>query len=91
VTISFSGGAVGEVIGTIDYPTLGCGGELILVTVYDDSFGAFQALERITYGQDNCIDGGTFVFTLSEGAFILNFRWESPSSATIATGRLDPT
>jgi hypothetical protein len=91
VTIALTGGNEGEVIGTIDYPTLGCGGEIVLIEVNtEDNFGSFQAQERITYGQDNCIDGGRFLFFLSEGAFLLNFEWTSPTGPTTATGQLEP-
>ena len=91
VTVVLDGGNEGEVIGTIDYPTLGCGGEIILTEVNtEDNFGSFWAQEHITYGQDNCIDGGQFLFHLSEGAFLLNFNWTSPSGPTTATGQLEP-
>lgn len=92
VTITLTGGNEGEVVGTIDYPTLGCGGEIILTEVNtEDDFGSFWAQEHITYGQDNCIDGGRFLFHLSEGAFLLNFEWTSPSGPTTATGQLEPS
>jgi hypothetical protein len=90
VTVVLDGGNEGDVIGTIDYPTLGCGGEIILTEVNtEDNFGSFWAREHITYGQDNCIDGGQFLFHLSEGAFLLNFNWTSPSGPTTATGQLE--
>jgi hypothetical protein len=91
VTVSLTGGNEGDVIGTIDYPTLGCGGEIVLTEVnVEDNFGSFWAQEHITYGQENCIDGGRFLFFLSEGAFLLNFDWTSPSGPTTATGQLEP-
>ena len=91
VTVLFTGGNVGEIIGTIDYPTLGCGGEIILTEVNtEDDFGSFWAQEHITYGQDNCIDGGSFFFSLAESGLYLHFNWTSPSGPTTATGRLDP-
>src|SRR4030042_4521504 len=41
--------------GQMDYPSLGCGGTLTLEN-QRDTFSFYQ--ESITYGQDECIDGG---------------------------------
>ncbi len=90
VAIAFTNGRVGEVVGTVDYPTLGCGGEIVLVSVSGDEWASFEARERLTYGQDTCIDGGVAVFTSAEGAFRLVFRWQSPSGPTTALATLDP-
>lgn len=46
---------IGDGSGSIDYPSLGCGGSLSQ-TSRDDSSAEFH--ESITYGQDKCIDGG---------------------------------
>jgi hypothetical protein len=89
ITVTFIGGRPGEVIGTVEYPTLGCGGELILVSINQfDEWGGFQVIERITYGHENCIDGGTFWFSTAESGIGITFGWESPTSATRASGHL---
>jgi hypothetical protein len=88
ITVTFTGGRPGEVVGTVEYPTLGCGGELVLVSINpNDEWLGFEATERITYGQETCIDGGTFVFS-SESAVGITFGWTSPDSATTASGSL---
>ena len=89
ITVTFTGGRPGEVIGTVEYPTLGCGGELILVSINRvDEWGGFKVTERITYGLDNCIDGGTFWFSSAESGIGITFSWTSPVSATKASGHL---
>ena len=91
VTITLGGGQPGEVIGTIDYPTLGCGGDLVLDSIDPlDPFLTVEVAEYITYGQDNCIDGGTFSFSGAEGGRRLIFQWISPDGTTTAEGYLDP-
>lgn len=42
--------------GNINYPSLGCGGNLQFIRTEGKSF--FYS-ERLTYGKDKCIDGGT--------------------------------
>jgi hypothetical protein len=89
ITVTFTGGRPGEVIGTVEYPTLGCGGELILDSINaNDEWGGFWVSERITYGHDNCIDGGTFAFSRAESGIGITFGWRSPVSETRAAGQV---
>jgi hypothetical protein len=53
---------VGERIGVIAYPSLGCGGELIRER--EDRSGAFVVIEHLTENPEyRCSDGGTIRFT----------------------------
>ena len=54
--------------GSIDYPSLGCGGSLAQLS-RDDSSAEYR--ENITYGQDECIDGGTITVRFYKG----NLSW----------------
>lgn len=86
ITITITGGAYGEVVGTVDYPTLGCGGELILNRVdFDDFF--LDITEDITYGEDNCLDG---LFTIeapsSDADDTMEFQWGTPDRSSRADG-----
>ena len=72
-TIAFTlgDGAPGDVVGTITYPSLQCGGDLILRG--GDGRG-IELLERITFGE--CVDRG--VVTLSQVADAeggLSYEW----------------
>jgi hypothetical protein len=52
--ITLSGGRVGQVVGTIEYPSLECGGTATLQSIRENEI---ELLETITYG--NCINLGT--------------------------------
>jgi len=54
--------------GSIDYPSLGCGGTLGEIS-RDDASAQYR--ESITYGQDKCIDGGTITVRYVNG----NLAW----------------
>jgi hypothetical protein len=69
--------------GSIDYPSLGCGGSLS----GGGSAGDYTYTERITYGRERCIDGGTIHLVLSgEQAY-----WEWTGSGEFASARLRRT
>src|SRR6266545_4550993 len=62
---------LGEVIGTISYPTLGCAGELIRGR---ERAGTFTVQERLVDNpEDRCVDGGTIRFRRRPGG--LDWRW----------------
>lgn len=87
ITISLTGGAYGDIVGTVDYPTLGCGGELILNRVdFDDFF--LDISEDITYGEDNCIANGLFTIEApsDEADETMEFQWGTPDSSSRADG-----
>lgn len=71
----------GEAGGTIDYPSLGCGGILAFT---DEQDGIFYYLETINYGVDKCIDGGT-VSVRPEGDSVY---WEWFDGNTRVSGTL---
>jgi hypothetical protein len=73
-TIVMTIGAVG---GTIDYPSLRCGGKLTQLS--RDAVSA-QFHETITYGQSACIDGGTVAVKLTKGR--LSWVWTGAADGT---------
>lgn len=79
-------------ISLIDYQTYGCGGELILQREdgqNEDVPGTAVYLERLTYGQENCIDGGKVTLTVNEKG--LAYRYAAPTGIKedAAGGQLD--
>ena len=69
--------------GSIDYPSLGCGGTLS----GGGSAGVYRYTERITYGRERCIDGGTIHLVLSgDQAY-----WEWTGSGYFADARVRRT
>ena len=62
---------IGDVIGTISYPSLGCAGELIRTR---ERAGTFTVQERLLDNpEDRCMDGGTIRFRRRAGN--LDWRW----------------
>ena len=68
---------IGAVDGTIDYPSLGCGGKLTRIS--RDAASA-QFHETISYGQSHCIDGGTVTVRLAKGALL--WVWTGAAGGT---------
>ncbi len=90
ISVTFFPGNAGDVVGTVEYPTLGCGGDLVLTYVDpDDPFQTIEVSEDITYGEEACTDNGSFVISGTEGCCGMTFRWSSPDGGSIAEGRLD--
>jgi hypothetical protein len=69
--------------GSIDYPSLGCGGSL---TALSASGEEARFREHITYGE--CVDGGTIEVKLSGGK--LDWRW-SGGDGVVVTAELEST
>jgi len=68
IALTLGDGAPGDVVGTITYPSLQCGGDLILRG--GDGRGV-ELLERITFGE--CADRG--VLTLAGARGGLSYDW----------------
>jgi hypothetical protein len=82
----FTGGLIGETVGSDDYPTLGCRASLTLERV--DGDGSIVLTEHITEGLGVCVDGGTFVLSpRTDGSFA--FTWTSPNGGSTAEGTVD--
>ena len=63
---------IGERIGTIEYPSLGCTGELLRKR---ERAGTFTVQERLLENpEERCIDGGTIQFRRRTGGS-LDWRW----------------
>jgi hypothetical protein len=85
VSIELTGGSPGSAVGTIDYPTLGCSGNLVLQSVA----GSQATLtERLTVGQTICtyVDATVTLTQQADGS--LAFGWSHPTWAGSLTGTL---
>jgi len=80
--LTYTGGAVGTVVGSIAYPSVQCGGQLTLTSVNSASL---VLRERITYGP--CIDNGDLTLRLTSGTS-LAFDWRSQAFPTTGSGTL---
>ena len=72
IALTLADGGQGTVVGTITYPSLACGGDLILRGA---DGGRVELLERITFG--DCVDEGVVTLTPSGGG--LDFAWRGPN------------
>lgn len=84
ISAAITGGQPGAVVGTIAYPSLTCGGDLVLQTATADSL---VVRERITFG--DCLDGGTITLGWRPPGY-LHYRWRSDTGAVTARGQLGP-
>ena len=57
--------------GTIDYPSLACGGKLTYLGLRD---GMYRYRETLTYGLKECIDGGLVTLTINGRS--LSWVWQ---------------
>ena len=79
IALTLADGRRGTVVGTITYPSLACGGDLVL---RDADRGHVEVLERITFG--DCLDNGVIIFSPSGGG--LDFDWRG--EGVTARGKL---
>lgn len=84
IAATIAGGAVGAVVGTIAYPSLQCGGELILRRAAADSM---ELREHITHG--DCVDGGIITLGVRPGGW-LAYGWRAEDGTLTARGQLAP-
>jgi hypothetical protein len=84
ITAAITGGQPGAVVGTIAYPSLTCGGNLVLESATADSL---VVRERITFG--DCLDGGMITFGWRSPGY-LDYRWRSDTGDVTARGQLGP-
>lgn len=76
--------------GSVEYPTLQCGGTLEYVGPNSDpgaQMGDAVFRETITYGTDNCANGGTVLLRRSGRDLI--YAWAIDGSVTTAAARLE--
>jgi hypothetical protein len=86
VLLSFSGGEPGGIVGTIAYPSLGCGGELWLLGARGD---VVVIGEQITYGEERCEAHGILsVRSMAEGRLEVERRTAEEPQAAPATAIL---
>lgn len=84
ITTAITGGQPGAVVGIIAYPSLACGGELVLQDATADSL---VVRERITFGE--CIDGGIITLSWRSPGY-LDYHWRSEKEDLTARGQLEP-
>jgi hypothetical protein len=82
IAATIAGGEVGSVVGTIAYPSLSCGGDLVLSRAARD---AMELREHITYG--NCVDQGIVTLGVRPGGW-LAFGWRTEDGTLTARGQL---
>lgn len=88
ITLTLTGGPIGIIVGTVNYPGLGCSGELTYLGPDHPTHGqGIMLSEDITTGEGACIDGGTFLLSFGSSSD-LYFYWESPDSTSFASGDL---
>jgi hypothetical protein len=66
--------------GTIDYPSLGCGGVLLFV---DQRGKASAYRERLTYGVDRCVDYGLVLVVQRGDALQWEWRFDVTAAGTL--------
>jgi hypothetical protein len=81
IALTLADGRHDSVVGTITYPSLTCGGDLILRNA---DGGRVELLERITFG--DCVDAG--VITLTPAGAGLDYAWRSQTDGLTARGTL---
>jgi len=69
---------------SIDYPSLSCGGQLVLLS---SNSNEMEFKEKLTYGKSNCIDNGKTVI-VKAGNNSAQFLWYYPDGRKGATGTL---
>ncbi len=85
ILIAISGGKIGSVVGTFAYPSLSCGGELILTRVNADSIEVF---EKYDFGTGSCVADGTDALKLTSSN-TLDYRWYQPDGVLNGVGSLE--
>jgi len=84
IAATIAAGEPGAVVGTITYPSLACGGDLVLRSASADSL---VVRERITFG--SCVDGGIITLGWRSPGY-LAYAWRSESTEMTARGQLGP-
>lgn len=84
ITLSITLDDSGRVVAKADYPSLSCGGDLILQKAVDNSL---EFLEILSYGQNKCDNKGVFVLK-QLGRSFLDFSWTSENGKHTAAGTL---
>lgn len=82
IAATIAPGRVGDVVGTIAYPSLQCGGDLELRSVSADSL---VVREHITFG--SCVDLGIVTLGYRRPG-ILSYAWRSETANLTAHGQL---
>lgn len=86
ISMAISQTVIDSVAGKVDYPTLQCGGTITLIEA--DS-GRFVFEEKIEYGRNKCVDGGTVHLRAVDRKII--FEWSYPDGRLGAVSTLDST
>lgn len=65
---------------SVDYPSLNCGGDWNFLKMSEDSI---TAIERITYGVNQCLDGGLIRVEIYDDSSLF-YRWFDKSGKVVA-------
>jgi len=87
ILMSVSGGTVGSTVGTFAYPSLQCGGELVLTAVNSNP-SSISVTEHYLFNPGSCIEDGTDVLTLTSGSS-LGYQWYQPDGTYDGIGALN--
>ncbi|HSU18091.1 hypothetical protein [Longimicrobium sp.] len=82
IALTLADGARDAVVGTITYPSLDCGGDLLLRRA---DGGRMELRERITFGE--CVDHGIVTLTPASGGG-LDYAWRVETGELAARGTL---
>lgn len=85
IALTLADGAPGRVVGTITYPSLACGGDLIL---REAGARRVELLERITFG--SCVDRGVITLAPMPGGLSFDWRGEADLTAHGELSRAQP-
>jgi hypothetical protein len=85
IALTLGSGAPGDVVGTITYPSLTCGGDLIL---RGGGGRGVELLERITFGE--CVDRGVITLAPAQGGLGYDWRGDDGMTARGTLSRAQP-
>lgn len=86
ISMTLIAGRWGDIVGTVDYPSLGCSSQLTLVAAGASNGKLIASLtEHVTSG--TCVDGGTFSL-VNDLSGTMTFGWRSPDGSSTADGQL---
>ncbi len=81
----FARGNIGDVVGFISYPSLGCTADLIRQVERGDTLAM---TERLITGQGKCVDGGTIRIPRRTTGHEMEWRWDFANGTEGASSAL---
>jgi hypothetical protein len=81
--LTLNAGEIGQIVGSIEYPSLACGGELTLSTISSNSL---TLNENITFG--SCVRNGIITLSVTNNGS-LSYQWRTTIASSTATADLN--